>query len=74
MNRLSDFEVERMLGYSPCVCGVLDGTWHSKCYVGKTQKQIDAQYKTAILKAREHLKSIAANKASQAIKKASGGY
>jgi len=70
MNGLSDREVERMLGYTPCVCGVLDGTWHSKCYRGKTQAQLDAGSKTAFRKARTHLKNLAANNALEAIYKA----
>lgn len=53
MARLSDTEVERRLGYTPCVCGNLDGTWHPECYRGKTRKQINNATKQAIQKARE---------------------
>ena len=57
--KLSDHEVERALGYSPCVCGVLDGTWHSACYKGKTKAQIQAAYKPNMLKARQFLATAA---------------
>lgn len=53
---MTDHEVERSLGYTPCVCGVLDGTWHPKCYRGKTDEQIAAGYKRAFDKARRKLK------------------
>jgi hypothetical protein len=70
MNGLSDHEVERKLGYTPCVCGVLDGTWHPQCYTGKTQAQIKAGYKSAFLKARAYLKSMAAVKTAAVIDRA----
>ena len=73
MNGLSDHEVGRMLGYTPCVCGMLDGTWHSRCYRGKTQAQLDAGYKLAFRKARAHLNSMAAVKTANAIDKAAHG-
>lgn len=53
---MTDYEVERALGYTPCVCGVIDGTWHQKCYQGKTKEQITAGYKRAFANARKHLK------------------
>ena len=53
---MTDYEVELALGYTPCVCGVIDGTWHSRCYVGKTKEQIAAGYKKAFAAARRHLK------------------
>ena len=52
---MTDHEVERALGYTPCVCGKLDGTWHPKCYRGKTDEQIAAGYKGAFAAARRHL-------------------
>jgi hypothetical protein len=52
-----DREVERALGYTPCVCAVLDGTWHPHCYAGKTDEQIAAGYKRAFAAARRHLKA-----------------
>jgi hypothetical protein len=57
---MTDHEVERALGYTPCVCGVIDGTWHPECYVGKTRDQIAAGYKKAFAAARAHLKNKAA--------------
>lgn len=54
--RMSDYEVDMRLGYSPCVCGVIDGTWHPECYKGKTKEQIAAGYKRAYAAARRHLK------------------
>ncbi|ADU99398.1 hypothetical protein Alide_1642 [Alicycliphilus denitrificans BC] len=53
MARLADTEVERRLGYTPCVCGQLDGTWHPECYRNKTRQQTNALTKKAIQKARE---------------------
>ncbi len=55
---MTDTEVERALGYTPCVCGVLNGTWHSECYVGKSKPQIRAGYKQAFAKARLHLPAL----------------
>lgn len=57
---MTDHEVERALGYTPCVCGVINGTWHFECYRGKTQAQIHAGYKRAFAAARRHLKAKAA--------------
>lgn len=62
---MSDYEVERALGYTPCVCGKIDGTWHSECYLGKTTGQIAAGYKRAFAAARRHLKNKAAADAAQ---------
>lgn len=53
---MTNDEVERALGYTPCVCGKLDGTWHPRCYRGKTAEQIAAGYKRAFEVARQHLK------------------
>lgn len=53
---MTDYEVEQRLGYTPCVCGKLDGTWHPGCYAGKTREQIAAGYKRAFAAARRHLK------------------
>lgn len=66
---MTDHEVERALGYTPCVCAVLDGTWHPKCYRGKTDEQIAAGYKRAFAAARRHLKKQAATLASQAVER-----
>ncbi|GMV76476.1 MAG: hypothetical protein AMXMBFR78_34250 [Rubrivivax sp.] len=66
---MTDHEVERALGYTPCVCGLLDGTWHPKCYRGKTDEQIAAGYKRAFAAARRHLKKQAALQASQAVER-----
>lgn len=67
---MSDHQVESALGYTPCVCGVLDGTWHSTCYRGKTAEQIEASYKRAFAKARRHLKRQAEEAARAAAAKA----
>lgn len=69
---MTDYEVERALGYTPCVCGVLDGTWHDKCYHGKTNAQIKTGYKRSIANAREHLKQQAQDTATQALQAAQG--
>ncbi len=52
---MTDHEVGRALGYTPCVCGKIDGTWHSECYRGKTKPQIAAGYKKAFANARQYL-------------------
>lgn len=64
---MNDHEVERALGYTPCVCGVIDGTWHTQCYRGKTKEQLAAGYKRAFANARAHLKKQAANVAAQCV-------
>ena len=53
---MTDYEVAQRLGYDPCVCGKIDGTWHARCYQGKTKEQIAAGYKRAFAAARRHLK------------------
>jgi hypothetical protein len=53
---VTDHEVEQRLGYTPCVCGMIDGTWHPGCYRGKTDTEIRAGYKRAFANARKHLK------------------
>lgn len=53
---LFDHEVERALGYTPCVCARIDGTWHPECYRGLTQEQLEAGYRKAFAAARKHLK------------------
>lgn len=57
---MTDYEVEQRLGYTPCVCAKIDGTWHPRCYAGKTREQIAAGYKRAFAAARRHLKAQAA--------------
>lgn len=53
---MTDHEVERALGYTPCVCGVIDGTWHWRCYRGKTDAELKAGIALAFRNARRHLK------------------
>ena len=53
---MTECEVERALGYTPCVCGVIDGTWHPKCYQGKTQEELEAGSKRSFASARRFLK------------------
>jgi len=65
---MTDYEVERALGYTPCVCGKINGTWHWECYRGKTPGQIAAGYKRAIAAARQHLKNKAAADAAQLLR------
>lgn len=64
---MTDYEVERALGYTPCVCGVIDGTWHPQCYRGKTKEQLAAGQKRAFANARKHLKQLAAKSATQCV-------
>jgi hypothetical protein len=53
---MTDSEVERYLGCTPCVCGRLDGTWHRECYLGKTNEQLEAGRKRVFAAARKHIK------------------
>lgn len=69
---MTDFEVERELGYTPCVCGKLDGTWHRECYRGKTDEEIAAAYKRAFSKARRYLKTKAATEANALLSRVQG--
>ncbi|MCE2724489.1 MAG: hypothetical protein ACK46J_09445 [Burkholderiales bacterium] len=63
-------EVERILGYTPCVCGVIDGTWHPECYRGLTDAEITAGYTKAFAAAKRHIKNQQANETNRAIFKA----
>lgn len=67
---MTDHKVERALGYTPCVCGVINGTWHDECYRGKTTAQLATGYKSAFDKARVHLKNKHAQEAARAIARA----
>lgn len=67
---MSEHEVEMRLGYTPCICGVLDGTWHPDCYQGKTKSQIKSGYQQAIKIARAHLLTQDALRTHAAIEKA----
>ena len=65
---MADYEVARALGYDPCVCGKLDGTWHQECYRGKTDEQIASGYKRAFAVGRRHL----ARQRAEALRQACG--
>jgi hypothetical protein len=64
---MTEHEVERALGYTPCICGVIDGTWHSRCYVGKTPEQVQAGARRALAAARRHLRKRAEQQAADAM-------
>lgn len=64
---MTDHEVERALGYTPCVCGKIDGTWHPECYRVRTKEQIESDYKRAFAAARRHLKAQRQAAAAQAL-------
>ena len=50
-------EIDMALGYTPCMCGVIDGTWHIKCVkVKRTPSERIEAYENA----RKHLKREAA--------------
>jgi hypothetical protein len=53
--RLSDHEVEREIGQTPCLCGDFE-TWHTRCYAGKCDAQIAKELRSAMLLARKELK------------------
>jgi hypothetical protein len=67
---MTNEEVERILGYTPCVCGVIDGTWHPACYKGLTDEQVKRGYVKAFAKAKVHIKTIRAQQTAAAIFKA----
>ncbi len=67
---MTDHEVERALGYTPCVCGLLTGTWHSMCYVGKTDAQIQSGMTRAFAAARRQLRQQAQQQADAALDRA----
>jgi hypothetical protein len=55
---VTEYEVEMRLGYTPCICGVIDGTWHPECYkVNRTGAEREAAHKRAFAAARRHLKA-----------------
>jgi hypothetical protein len=53
-------KMDRALGYTPCVCGVIDGTWHPECYAGKSDDDLHAGLARARRKARVMLETQAA--------------
>lgn len=58
---LTDHEVERALGYTPCICGVIDGTWHDQCYrVKRNAAQKASAHKAAMKNARAHVERLSA--------------
>jgi hypothetical protein len=63
---MTDYEVEMRLGYTPCVCGKIDGTWHPRCYRGKTAEEIASGYKRAFSAARRAIRAAAALDAERA--------
>ena len=67
---MNEYEVDRRLGYSPCVCGFLDGTWHPKCYQEKVKDRIGAGKKNAYVVAKRLLKSRVAATVNRAILRA----
>lgn len=56
---MTEFEVDRYSGGTPCVCGAV-GTWHQACYAGKTRNEIEAAYKRGYRKVRRRIKARAA--------------
>lgn len=69
---MTDYEVERALGCTPCVCGDLE-TWHFACYAGKTAEQLEAGHKAAMRKARVFIKTRLAQQTAGAIRAAAIG-
>lgn len=70
-SRLSDHDVERLVGQTPCLCGSVE-SWHPECYRGKTDAQIKAGYRTVFAKVRRHLMTSFEAEARAAIAKATG--
>ena len=50
-------EVDMALGYTPCMCGVINGTWHAECAkIRRTPSEKKEAYKKAYDNARKYLK------------------
>ncbi len=49
-------QIDRLVGGTPCLCGEEQGQWHPACYAGKTQKQIEAEYRLVYAKIRARIK------------------
>jgi hypothetical protein len=52
--KLTDADVDRLAKQTPCLCGDIE-SWHSECYRGKTDEQIQRGYKRAYNIARRTL-------------------
>lgn len=65
---MTDLEVQRALGYTPCVCGDFGGSWHSKCYYGLSREDVEQRMRSAMAKAKQALKRRAGVEAAEAIK------
>lgn len=63
---MTNFEIDRLLGGTPCICGAVD-TWHQECYQGKTHQQIVKSASAAYAKIRAALKAQRATLTKQAI-------
>ena len=48
---MTEFEIDRLLGQTPCICGATN-TWHGECYAGKTEEQITTAYRRVYAKLR----------------------
>ena len=57
---MRDWDIDRLLGQSPCLCGATD-TWHQQCFTGKTGEQINAEYDRVYAKLRRHFGKLRAN-------------
>ena len=67
--RLSDHDIEREIGQTPCLCGDFD-TWHPKCYAGKSGEQIKVELAAAMRLARAEVMRRFKAQAGAAIAKA----
>lgn len=63
---MTNLEIDRLLGGTPCICGTVD-TWHKECYQGKTHQQIVKAASAAYAKIRRALKAKRIELTKQAI-------
>lgn len=65
---LSRHQVDMIIGMTPCVCGDIEN-WHPSHYKGKTDGQIESEYRRAYRKARKIIRNLAASEACAALAK-----
>ena len=71
---MNELDIDRAVGGTPCLCGFV-GSWHPRCYAGKSQAEIDTAYKQVYarlrVQLREKRKLDAHDAAAKLIKRAS---
>ena len=68
---LSDMDIVREIGQTPCICGDLD-TWHPVCYRGKTAEEVRRLARGAMRAARREVARRRSASAEAIIRAAAG--